>query len=248
MQKRAAIVFAEYRECYHYFQVNNAVSTNLAAVRERIVRAAERAERDPGEIELIAVSKTQTADAIRQALASGAMAFGENKVQEAEAKIGEIGRDAAEWHLIGHLQANKARKAVKLFDVIHTLDSLDLAQRLERICEEENRERLDVLIQVDFAGEAAKSGITREKVPDLAAYLRRCVRLKLKGFMLMPPFFDDPEDARPYFRQLRQLRDAVLPEGGLSMGMSHDLEPAVEEGATMVRVGTDIFGIRRVTE
>lgn len=181
---------------------------------------------------------------VREAIASDATAFGENKIQEAESKISDVGRVAAEWHFIGHLQSNKARKAVQLFDVIHTLDSLVLAQRLERICIEEAREKLDVLIQVDLAGEATKDGVREADVDEIAEYLRTCKRLQFRGLMIIPPFFDDAEDVRPYFRRMRELRERIIPAGELSMGMSHDLEIAVEEGATMVRVGTDIFGKR----
>lgn len=215
-------------------------------VRERISAAAERAGRESDEIKLIAVSKTHGADLVREAIAAGSVAFGENKIQEAEGKIADVGRDAAEWHLIGHLQSNKARKAVQLFDVIHTLDSLELALRLERICIEEKRDRLDVLIQVDLAGEASKNGVPEADLNELAEYLRTCERLRFVGLMIIPPYFDDAQDVRPYFQKLRELRDRIIPGGELSMGMSHDLEIAVEEGATMVRVGTDIFGQRQV--
>lgn len=220
------------------------IADNLSSVRERIAVVATRAGRESADIKLIAVSKTHGADMVREAIEAGSIAFGENKIQEAEEKITDVGRDAAEWHLIGHLQSNKARKAVQLFDVIHTLDSLELAQRLERICVEEEREHLDVLIQIDLADEATKNGVPEADVNGLAEYLRTCERLRFIGLMIIPPFFDDAEGVRPYFRKLRELRDRVLPGGELSMGMSHDLEIAVEEGATMVRVGTDIFGQR----
>lgn len=219
------------------------IAAAIAEVRGRIEAAAQRSGRDPRKITLVAVSKTYPAETIRQAMAAGLNVFGENRVQEAEAKIGEIGRDVR-WHLIGHLQSNKARKAVQLIDVIHSLDSVELAERLERICLEEGRNRLDVLVQVDLAGEAAKSGVTEADLPLLTKYLATCKCLLLKGFMLMPPFFEDAEDTRPYFRHLREIRDEMLPGGELSMGMSHDLEVAIEEGATMVRVGTSIFGRR----
>lgn len=207
--------------------------------------AAARAGRDPGEIKLVAVSKTHPAAAIREAIAAGQTIFGENKVQEAEGKIEEIGRESAEWHLIGHLQSNKARRAVQLFDVIHSLDSVELAQRLERICIEEGRSELNVLVQVDLAREETKSGVTEEDLPELARFLKSCERLKWTGLMVLPPWFDDPEAARPYFKRMRKLRDGLLEgRGELSMGMSHDFEAAIEEGATMVRVGTAIFGER----
>lgn len=218
----------------------------LAAVRSRIERAAHKCGRNPNEIRLVSVSKTHPPEVLKAAIEAGATDFGENRVQEAEAKILEIGRAAATWHLIGNLQANKARKAARLFDMIHSLDSIDLAERLERICEEEKREKLDVLIQVDLAGEATKSGAAETDLPALVEYLRKCVHLNLRGLMTLPPFFEDAERVRPYFRRLREIRDRFF--GGefaeLSMGMSHDFEIAIEEGATIVRVGTAIFGAR----
>lgn len=217
---------------------------NLRQVRDRISSAAERAGRDPNDVKLVAVSKTHPASVVNEAIEAGHTIFGENKVQEAERKIVEVGRDRAEWHLIGHLQSNKARKAVQLFDVIHSLDSVELARRLERICEEDGRGQLSVFVQVDLAGEETKSGIPESALPELVAYLKTCRHLKFNGLMILPPFFDDPEDARPYFKRLRELRDEVLPGGELSMGMSHDLEVAIEEGATVIRVGTAIFGSR----
>ena len=224
--------------------MGNDLAANLKDIRGRIAKAAIRAERDPGDVKLIAVSKTHPVETLREAMASGAMVFGENKVQEAESKILEIGRTGVEWHLIGHLQSNKARRAVQLFDVIQSLDSIELALRLERICNEEGRDKLPVFIQVDLAGEETKSGIPESDLPSLIEYLKTCEHLQLKGLMLLPPYFDDPEAARPYFRRLRELRDKLIPGGGLSMGMSHDFEVAIEEGATVVRVGTAIFGER----
>jgi pyridoxal phosphate enzyme (YggS family) len=217
---------------------------NLEMINSRIAAAAARAGRDPGDVKLVAVSKTHPAETIREALAAGQTVFGENKVQEAEGKIEEIGREEAEWHLIGHLQSNKARRAVQLFDVVHSVDSCELAQRLERICIEEGREELRVLVQVDPAREATKSGVTQEDLPELVEFLKGCERLKFTGLMVLPPYSDDPEATRGYFKRLREIRDRVIPGGELSMGMSHDFEVAVEEGATIVRVGTAIFGER----
>lgn len=217
---------------------------NLRAVQKKIAEAAVRSGRDPGEIKLVAVSKTHPAEVLKAALDAGAHAFGENKVQEAEGKIPEVGRNGAEWHLIGHLQSNKARKAVQLFDVIHSIDSVKLAERLERICKEEGRQELPVLIQVDLAGEETKSGIPVDDLPELIEYLRSSRHLQLIGLMVMPPYFGDPEATRPYFNRLREIRDRLVPGGELSMGMSHDFEVAIEEGATIVRVGTAIFGER----
>jgi PLP dependent protein len=220
------------------------LSANLSEVRSRIVSAAERAGRDAVDVKLVTVSKTHPASIISEAIDAGAVVFGENKVQEAESKILEIGRDKAEWHLIGHLQSNKARKAVQLFDVIQSVDSMELATRLERLCVEENRDQLAVLVQVDLAGEATKSGIPEHELPEIVSYLRSCERLELEGLMILPPYFENADDVRPYFRRLRAIRDRLVPGGKLSMGMSHDFEIAVEEGATIVRVGTAIFGER----
>ena len=220
------------------------LAERFAEVKIRIKTAAEKAVRDADEIKLVAVSKTHPAEILLDAIEIGANILGENKVQEAESKIEKIGREKAEWHLIGHLQSNKARKAVKLFDWIHTLDSIELAERLERISIEENRADLNVLIQVDLAKEETKSGVSEEDLPELIEYLKSCERLKLKGFMIIPPFFEDAEMVRPFFKKLCEIRDRVLPNGELSMGMSHDFEIAVEEGATIVRVGTAIFGNR----
>jgi PLP dependent protein len=217
---------------------------NLANVQNKINLAAEKCGRNIDEITLVAVSKTKPVNILQEALNCGVKIFGENKIQEAEAKIAEIGRENAEWHLIGNLQANKARKAVKLFDVIHTLDSIELAQRLERICVEENREQLSVFIQVDLAGEETKHGVIETDLPKFIDYLQTCKCLRLLGFMLIPPYFEDVEQVRPYFKQLRKIRDNLLPNGKLSMGMSHDFEVAIEEGATHIRVGTAIFGER----
>jgi len=228
------------------------VSENYQRILARIAATARRVGRDPEEIKLVAVSKTQPASAISDAIDSGCRIFGENKVQEADGKVAELGRHAAEWHLIGHLQSNKARKAVQLFDVIHSVDSLELAERLERICVEEGRDLLSVFVQVDLAGERTKSGIAEADIQPLIEFLRGCKRLRFDGLMALPPFFDDPEATRPYFIRLREIRDRLAADGAfigrrgeLSMGMSHDFEVAIEEGATVVRVGTAIFGERR---
>jgi hypothetical protein len=216
----------------------------LTEVKRRIADSALRVGRDPSEIKLVAVSKTHPVSVLSEAIAAGVCVFGENKVQEAESKIAEIGRDATEWHLIGHLQSNKARKAVQLFDVIQSVDSLELAERLERICEEEGRSELSVFVQVDIDGEATKSGVAEADLPDLVSFLKTCKYLRFAGLMVLPPYFDDAAKTRPYFKKLRELRDENLPGGELSMGMSHDFCVAIEEGATVVRVGTGIFGQR----
>jgi len=220
------------------------LNENLASVRSRIEAACVRASRDPSEIKLVAVSKTHPSSVVNKAIEAGCSVFGENKVQEAESKIIELDRNNTEWHLIGHLQSNKVRKAVQLFDVIQSVDSLELAQRLERICEEENRDELSVFVQVDLAQEATKSGIDEADLPELVSFLTSCKRLKFNGLMILPPYFDEAEMTRPFFKRLRELRDKILPGGELSMGMSHDLEIAIEEGATVIRVGTAIFGKR----
>lgn len=227
------------------------IAKNAADIRARAASTTARVARDSGEIKLVAVTKTHPAAVIRLALDAGLSVFGENKVQEAEGKIAEIGRDAAEWHLIGHLQSNKARKAVQLFDVIHSVDSIELGLRLERICVEEDRDSLSVFVQVDLAGEETKSGIPESGLPKLVEYLKSCERLKFDGLMILPPFFDDAEATRPFFKKLRAIRDDLLSKnafsnnrGELSMGMTNDFEVAIEEGATVVRIGTAIFGER----
>jgi pyridoxal phosphate enzyme (YggS family) len=222
----------------------NYLSENLGDINARIAAAAVRSGRNPSEIKLVPVSKTHPASVLREAIKAGIRVFGENKVQEAESKINELGRDGIEWHLIGHLQSNKARKAVKLFDVVQSLDSLELAERLERICGEEGCEKLSVLIEVDLAGEATKIGIKEDDLPALVEYLKNCRHLRPDGLMVVPPYFEEAEKVRPFFRRLREIRDKLLPGGELSMGMSHDFEAAIEEGATIVRVGTAIFGER----
>lgn len=232
------------REFAIFNDMPSGIENDLAQVQRQIAESAERAGRDPNEIKLVAVSKTHPASVLREAIEAGITVFGENKVQEAESKVAEIDRGAAEWHLIGHLQSNKARKAVQLFDVIQSVDSLELARRLERICIEDGRDELSVFVQVDLGGEETKSGVAERDLPELVAYLKTCKRLRLDGLMLLPPFSDNAEASRSYFKKLRTTRDNVLPGGELSMGMSHDFEIAIEEGATVVRVGTAIFGNR----
>lgn len=227
------------------------LGARIAQIRAQIEAAALKCGRLPQEITLIAISKTHPVSAIRSALALGASDIGENRVQEAEQKISEVGRNAARWHLVGHLQANKARRAVQLFDVIHSLDSLELARRLDRLCDEEGRETLEVLVQVDLGHEETKTGIDERELTNLIEGLRSLERVQCVGLMTLPPFFDDPEQARPFFRRLRELRGELAAQGAfgerrgeLSMGMTNDFEVAIEEGATMVRIGTAIFGQR----
>ena len=231
---------------------DNPLLSRLHRVRERMSAAAIRAGREAADVKLVAVSKTHTAELVSEAVAAGVADFGENRVQEAEAKIPKVGRDAACWHLIGHLQANKARRAVELFDVIHSLDSESLARRLDRVCGELNREELPVLIQVDLGHEQTKSGVQESELPNLFDAIAECEHLRLIGLMTLPPFFDEAERVRPFFRRLRELRDELLSlgafgksPGDLPMGMTHDYEIAIEEGATIIRVGTAIFGERK---
>jgi pyridoxal phosphate enzyme (YggS family) len=223
------------------------------ALLKRINTAAARAGRDAREVTLVAVTKTHPFALVREAIGAGLREFGENRVQEAEGKIEELAREArgVRWHLIGHLQANKARRAARLFDLIHSVDSPALAERLERHCIEDGRERLDVLVQVDLSREETKGGASVEELPALVETLKACTRLRFRGLMTLPPFYDDAELVRPYFRRLRELSDELRASGAfkegageLSMGMTHDFELAVEEGATLVRVGTALFGER----
>jgi pyridoxal phosphate enzyme (YggS family) len=213
---------------------------NLALVQDRIARAAERSHRDPAGITLLAVTKIFPAAAIREAYDLGLREFGENYVQEFEGKAPEVGSlEGARFHLIGHLQSNKTKKAAELFQVIQTVDTPKLARRLN-----EADRPLDVMLEVKLSEEDAKSGADPQSLPDLIAAVRSCPNLQLRGLMTMPPWSDDPEASRPYFRRLRELAEKhELP--GLSMGMSHDLETAIEEGSTCVRVGTALFGKRK---
>ncbi len=224
----------------------------LGFVRRRIAESARAAHRNPEEITLVAVSKTHPPQAVTRAIEAGVTDLGENRVQEAEGKIKEVGRDRARWHLIGHLQSNKARRAVQLFDLVHSLDSVELALRLDRLCGEEGRATLPVMIQVDLGGEETKAGVNESELDGLVESVIACEHLLLTGFMTLPPFFEDAERVRPFFRRLRELRDLYAARGifrdgrgELSMGMSHDFEVAIEEGASVVRVGTAIFGERQ---
>lgn len=230
------------------------IQENLLRVQERIAAAAKRAGRRAEEVTLIAVSKTHPASAIREAYAAGVRHFGENRVQEWEGKrVGTEGL-AAEWHLIGHLQSNKAARAARLFHSVDSVDDRALAQKLDRARAEAGISgRLRVLIEVWVAQEETKSGAAIEEIPELAERVSELPRLQLAGLMCIPPYLEDAERVRPYFRQLRELRedlekklDLKLPI--LSMGMSHDFEVAIEEGATEVRVGTALFGQRAAPE
>jgi len=227
------------------------IADRVNAVRERIARAAARAGRRADAITLIAVSKTFPAAAVREAFAAGLRDFGENKVQEAEGKLGPLGdlrSQGARFHLVGHLQGNKAKKALPLFDLIHSLDSIELGARFERMGAE-RRKPVEVLVQAELAQEESKFGLDEAHLLPALETFRGLKEVRVRGLMTLPPMFDDPERARPFFRRLRELgeraqRDGLLYACELSMGMSHDLEVAIEEGATLVRVGTAIFGER----
>jgi pyridoxal phosphate enzyme (YggS family) len=227
------------------------VAQNLALVNRRLADAAQRAGRDPAEVRLVAVSKKVAAARLSQALAAGQRWFGENYVQEAKGKIAALGPGLS-WHLIGSLQTNKAKEAVALFDLIHAVDRLKLAQALESAAARLGKVQA-ILIQVNLAGEDTKSGAAPEALPELFKAVADLPHLEVAGLMTMPPWFADPEAARPFFRALRELRDRLrdligLPLPELSMGMSGDYEVAVAEGATLVRVGTAIFGARPAFE
>jgi PLP dependent protein len=225
------------------------VAENLKIVMDRIAAAAQRAGRDPSSVRLVTVTKTVDHDRIREAIAAGAAICGENRVQEGKEKIEALGRTAI-WHLIGHLQKNKAKYAVKLFDLIHSVDNIELAKELDRQAEKIEKVQ-NVLIEVNIAGEASKAGMAVREAPALVREIARFRNLSVQGLMTMPPWSVSPEESRPFFRILRELAEAIAKENlphasmqELSMGMSGDFEVAIEEGATLVRVGTAIFGAR----
>ncbi|HET6363532.1 MAG TPA: YggS family pyridoxal phosphate-dependent enzyme [Nitrospirota bacterium] len=225
------------------------IADNLKTVTDRIASAAKSSGRDLSSVKLVVVTKTVGVDRIREAVDAGASILGENRVQEAKEKIEKLG-PIASWHLIGHLQTNKAKYAVKLFYLIHSVDSLELAKEIDKQAAKIGKVQ-DVLIEVSISGEASKAGVAPENA---AALIKDAVKLKnisIKGLMTIPPFSDNPEDSRPYFKKLRELSESVERENipgvsmkELSMGMSGDFEVAIEEGSTMVRVGTAIFGKR----
>ncbi|MGH9390461.1 MAG: YggS family pyridoxal phosphate-dependent enzyme [Vicinamibacteria bacterium] len=218
------------------------IKENVARVRRRIERAAERCGRDAARIQLLAVTKTVDPRTIAAAIDAGLREFGESYVQEAKEKIPKVS-GARCWHLVGHLQRNKASDAVRLFATLHSIDSLSLAEGLARRARAEGRD-IDIFTQVNLAGEKTKRGFKADELEDAVEEIRRLSGLRLRGLMAVPPYERDPEEARPYFRRLRNLAERHnLPD--LSMGMTHDFEIAIEEGATIVRVGTAIFGPRR---
>ena len=230
------------------------IAENIAEVRRRMNAAAHRARRDPTEIALVAVSKNVSPDAIRAAVGAGQRSFGENRVQEALPKIEALADLGLEWHLIGHLQSNKARKAAAGFAWIESIDRVDMVHRLDGSAQEAGCRPM-VLVQVDLAAEPTKHGSALENVRGVVAAALEAKALVLRGLMTVPPYPETAEQSRPWFRQLRSLRDQLVADGlpaeslrDLSMGMSHDFEIAVEEGATIVRVGTALFGARRPAE
>lgn len=233
--------------------MESSVAENLARVRERIAAACRRAGRRPEEVKLVGVSKTFPPERIRQAYAAGLRDFGENRVQEAAAKRPQLSELAVTWHLVGHLQSNKARHARELFHWVHSVDSEKIARKLHEVAG--GAEKLPVLLQVNLGEEPSKFGAGEEEVVRLADQVGRLQSLELRGLMTLPPFFEDAQRVRPFFRRLRELAQQIearkLPQvsmQGLSMGMSHDFEIAIEEGATIVRVGTAIFGEREKLE
>jgi pyridoxal phosphate enzyme (YggS family) len=228
-----------------------ALRARLDGVRDRVARAARRAGRDPASVRIVAVSKTFTAEHVRALAGGGHIDFGENKVQEALQKMGQTADLYIKWHLVGHLQSNKARKAGAHFNCIHSVDKADLVGVLDETAQIAGRQ-LELLVQVDLAGEATKHGAREDDLTSIFDAARGCRAARISGLMLLPPEGADPQEARPHFRALRGVRDRLLAAGvdgsmlnELSMGMSHDFEIAVEEGATLVRVGSAIFGERR---
>lgn len=226
------------------------MAERIANVRERIAQAALRSGRELADVALVAVTKAFPAEVVREAIACGLTVFGENRVQEARAKIPLIGRQGVSWHLVGHLQRNKVKYCFDLFDLIHSVDSVALAEEIDRRAEARDAV-MEVLIEVNVGGEGAKHGVAPEEALNLARAAGELKRVKVKGLMTMPPWVSDPEDNREHFRVLRQIRDDITRAGlegvemtELSMGMSSDFEVAIEEGATIVRIGTAIFGSR----
>jgi pyridoxal phosphate enzyme (YggS family) len=223
------------------------IQARLDAIRDRMKKACLRSGRDPGAARFVAVSKSHTVEEIREAIAAGVTDLGENRVQEAESKHAAIA-GPVRWHLVGHLQANKTRKAAQIFDVIHSLDSTDLGRRVDR-CAGELGKVQSALIQVDLASEATKFGLPERELFSVLEELEPLSHLRIEGLMLLPPYLPDPEGVRPFFRRLRALGEDARGRGlalgaELSMGMSHDFEIAIEEGATLVRIGTALFGER----
>ena len=236
--------------------IKDILSDNLARIKDRIHETAAKAGRNPESVKLVTVSKTFPAEVVKEAILAGADILGENYIQEARDKIEILSPYPASWHFIGHLQSNKAKYAVRLFDLIHTVDSEKLAAELDNQAAKIDKIQ-DILIQVNISGEETKSGVSPENCSKLIAGIRHMKHVRIRGFMTMPPFFDEPEKARPYFHALFRLKEDIISEMAgenknqaafiteLSMGMTGDFEAAVMEGATLVRIGTAIFGGRK---
>jgi pyridoxal phosphate enzyme (YggS family) len=225
------------------------IQNNFSAVMQRIAKAAQNCGRDPQSVRLVVVAKTQPAGLVRAAIEAGAGIIGENYIQEARNKFEALVNQPANWHFIGHLQSNKAKYAVRMFELIHSVDSVKLAAELNKQARNTGKTQA-ILVQVNISNEPTKSGVQQERALDLIRAIAAHQNLSIQGLMTMPPFFDAPERARPCFAALRQLRDQVeecleIPLKDLSMGMTGDFEVAIEEGATLVRIGTAIFGERQ---
>ncbi len=223
------------------------IPDRLEGIRDRMNEACRRAGRAPDSVRLVAVTKTRSIAEIRTAVEAGVTELGENRVQEAESKVPEIG-SKVRWHLVGHLQKNKIKKALSLFEMIHSLDSVELGRRIDRAAAELDKVQ-PVLIQVDLAGEETKFGLPESELFEALEALAELPRLRVEGLMVLPPYYEDLDAVRPFFRRLRELVDQARERGlslgsELSMGMSHDFEAAIEEGATLVRIGTALFGAR----
>jgi PLP dependent protein len=228
----------------------NYIAQNIQIIKDKIAAVSDSCGRSAGEITLLAITKTFPVDKINQAAEAGLRRFGENRIQEAEQKI-PLMDPGSEWHLVGHLQTNKARRAAELFNVIQSIDSIKIASRLNQACLEIDK-TLSILLQVDLAGEETKYGAPPSEIPGIIEACREFTALRIDGLMTVPPYFPNPEQARPYFSRLRELGERLEMEHSgclgrrhLSMGMSHDFEEAIREGATILRIGTAIFGIRQ---
>ncbi|HSF19860.1 MAG TPA: YggS family pyridoxal phosphate-dependent enzyme [Vicinamibacteria bacterium] len=226
------------------------ISARLEVIRERMAAACRRVGRGIDSVKLVAVAKSRTPEEIRPAVEAGVRLIGENRVQEAELKRPAF--EGLEWHLVGHLQKNKVKKAIELFELIHSVDSVDLGRRIDRLAAEMATTQ-PVLLQVDLAGEDTKFGLAESEVMGALESLKGLSHLRVEGLMVLPPFHEEPEAVRPYFRRLRLLgeqarKDGLIAALELSMGMSHDFEVAIEEGSTYIRVGTALFGERRPRE
>ena len=227
------------------------IEENLYQINERIRRSALDCDRDPKSVKLVCVSKTISARRIKDAIDAGATLFGENYIQEAREKVASLKSESIAWHFIGHLQSNKAKYAVRLFDLIHSVDSFKLAKEIDKQARK-NQKVQSILIQVNIAKEVSKSGVSEEDAPDLIRQISQLTNISIRGLMTMPPFFNAPAKVKPYFKALRELRDRIedmqidnISMTELSMGMTGDFETAIEEGATLVRIGTAIFGERQ---